>query len=425
VIKKFLINVNIFSDILLIVLLNCKMHLFYIKTYSIFIYITTTYAINKITQDLPPNTPPNYWKLHTSLSKTNQTCVTNKDCYPIGAEEVCVDTNCQCRANYKLDDQNNCSKYNCQTDTDCRRYDGNRMCRVGTSCDLNPGSGKHCYCKPLFKPNTSNGDKCETIKTTIETNCTKDCDCISDVNQLCMDKTCRCKADYYPDNNTCVEKRCSGLGMCDKYDTNRYCLNGNCVCNDGYLIDLDNGKKCTLESSTSQTSRWGIYVVVGVIIFVILASLGGWLWYRGKKRKSNMTNHNTDTNNDTSTQYPIQRWSANSDTVDLYYNRNEQAQSISTLRPIMTRNLEDTYPAHLIPGELPRDRLPSYNLHITPNSGESYRHYPRPGTMYDINIVTRNGGPSRSPPMDAPPTYEESIRLQPIPPKTETIDNQL
>jgi hypothetical protein len=85
-----------------------------------------------------------YYKIDTNTQFCNTTvgryCLSNSDCTNYGDNnQVCVDGNCMCKPNYKLDtDLGYCSHHDCIYDSDCQTYDKHRICNFfSCQCDTN------------------------------------------------------------------------------------------------------------------------------------------------------------------------------------------------------------------------------------------------------------------------------------------------
>ena len=169
-------------------------------------------------------------------------CRTATDCNSVDNHSVCVEFRCGCELNYKFNKITQlCEEYKCENSNDCS-IGSNRV------CDVNSGK---CICgSGYLGVKSANGVKCLMRSTTYKQSCnTPYSNLICDLKfwgEVCVDHQCRCAAQYKYniELKKCQSFNCSHSYECQTYDSNRYCISGQCLCNTGYKINKLNGNKC-------------------------------------------------------------------------------------------------------------------------------------------------------------------------------------
>ena len=185
---------------------------------------------------------------------TEQCCDAGMQCVnPDTVESYCaaceVDTQCTCPDGYLVNNEGNCVKPECKTNSDCPN---------GKYCE-NPGKS-NAECIPC-----NEGEPCPTCPTGYVADGNGGCKlgCTFDTASVCVSgttncKTCTqsggcytctdCKDGYYPDNGTCVSCKQKFGDNCEK------CTPNKCTtCDDGYEPDPYTGK-CKAKACPSGHS---------------------------------------------------------------------------------------------------------------------------------------------------------------------------
>lgn len=170
--------------------------------------------------------------------------------------------------------------FKCDKSDECQTYDKNRVCDSG-----------QCVCGDGYIPNTRDfpyDQLCIVRNISYGKTCDKDFQCYQK-RQRCVDRKCICDPNtyYYFDPNgheayddceyfaNCTQDVNKTLGItCDEgLDTNRVCngLSGKCECNEGFVEDKDNGRKCSPNSSLSyySNSYYNLLILLIIPYFVV------------------------------------------------------------------------------------------------------------------------------------------------------------
>ena len=87
--------------------------------------------------------------------------------------------------------------------------------------------------------------------------CTSDEYCQSESGLICKSSICVCSTHYNSTSDRCEERRCSTQLNCFTNDKYSMCLNGSCVCNDGFVLS-SNGKCKNLRASVNKLCSYSI-----------------------------------------------------------------------------------------------------------------------------------------------------------------------
>lgn len=181
-------------------------------------------------------------------------------CVPCGDNKCIWDGKCECNSNYTEDAKGVCIPI-CNEGHEW----SNELQKCRPSC--NPTCGQHSEC---VGTNTCECHKGYSIdyRAVCFPVCTNKCD----GNQDCVaPDTCACSSGYIWNNNTekCVPQCVPSCAV------NSFCKSpGYCECHKGFNPETINNKlRCVVPIV------WWIYLLIAVLMILILASVGGIIYY--------------------------------------------------------------------------------------------------------------------------------------------------
>ena len=175
-------------------------------------------------------------------------CLTRDDCSINNS--VCIENKCDCAPNhYYNGSTQQCEYYECENTRQCKTSYDRRVCNSG-----------QCVCMNGSKPDASNGDKCVKASTSYQNYCTEEIQC-EEGSEKCVDYRCKCSPNhkYNWDIQKCMQFVCNNKINCTEYDLYRVCVNGQCVCDDNYVVNKEKGGLCTKRSATYQKNCYANY----------------------------------------------------------------------------------------------------------------------------------------------------------------------
>ena len=230
-----------------------------------------------------------FWQDRCIDTCVNETCDSDSDCGP--PDECCVRGKCVKGACLECSAHSDCISGNCCANkcVDGRCYD----CASDADC----GSGDVC-CKKSFQYKAFCAKKCEREL------CNNNDDCASGIGECCRNKTCansvsclwQCKSNsdcksgkycckkksvwFWQDrcSDTCIGAVCTSNEDCGP--PNEYCISGKCS-----------------KKKSKGFRKWlvAIAIPIAIAVLVVLGVFIAMLCYCKRKRRSNLTEANTET----------------------------------------------------------------------------------------------------------------------------------